>query len=105
VDQNGFLIKGGIGNPNHQYHARAQVNQISKVRSTLLTDEQRQELEDAERAHVGKSAARNMFFIRHGILLSREQIRHIAKRAELDPECEDVTEKRMPAAASFTRKP
>jgi hypothetical protein len=47
VDQTGFFIKGGIGNPNHQYHVQPQVNPISKIRAALLTNEQRKELEDA----------------------------------------------------------
>jgi hypothetical protein len=47
VDHTGFFIKGGIGNPNHQYHVQPQVNPISKIRAALLTNEQRKELEDA----------------------------------------------------------
>lgn len=56
VDQSGFLSKGAFA---HQYQAQAQVNQIPKLHPDLLTDEKRKELEDAERAHVGKSVARS----------------------------------------------
>ena len=75
VDKDGFLLKIGLGNPNHQYHAKAEVNTVSKVRSAILSEQQREELRDVERAYIGKSAARNMFFARHGIFLSTEQIR------------------------------
>lgn len=92
VDQVGFFMKGGVGNPNHQFHSRAEVNKVSKVRAALLTNEQRKEIEDNERAHVGKSTSRNMFYIRHGILLSRDQIRKIAKDVDIDPECDDIVE-------------
>jgi hypothetical protein len=91
VDQIGFLLKFGVGNPNHQYHARAEVNRVCKVRAALLSEEQRKELKDAEHAHVGKSVARNMYFARHGILLSREQIRSITRKANMN-ESDDIDE-------------
>ena len=92
VDKDGFLLKIGLGNPNHQYHAKAEVNTVSKVRSAILSEQQRDELRDVERAHIGKSAARNMFFARHGILLSREQIRNIARKVDMDFESGDIDE-------------
>ena len=92
VDKDGFLLKIGLGNRNHQYHAKAEVNSISRVRTAILSEQQREELRDVERAHIGKSAARNMFFARHGIILSTEQIRHIARNVDTDPESGDIDE-------------
>jgi hypothetical protein len=92
VDRKGFLLKIGQGNRNHQYHARAEVNKVSRVRTALLSEQQREELRDVERAHIGKSVARNMFFVRHGIILSTEQIRYIARKVDMDPDSGDVDE-------------
>jgi hypothetical protein len=47
VDQTGFLLEIGKGNRNHQYHARAEVNRVCRVRAALLSEEQRKELKDA----------------------------------------------------------
>lgn len=79
VDQIGFLLKFGVGNPNHQYHARAEVNRVCKVRAALLSEEQQKELKDAE------------LFARHGILLSREQICYFARKASVN-ESDDIDE-------------
>jgi hypothetical protein len=92
VDQEGFLLQIGLGNPNHQYHVKAEVNKVSKVRAALLSEAQLKELHEGDRAQVGKAVARNMFFIRHGILLSTEQIRNIARNVDVDPECDNVVE-------------
>jgi hypothetical protein len=90
VDNERFLLKIGTGNPVHQFHARAEVNRVCQVPTSLLSEQPREELRDVERSHIGKSAARNMFFARHGILLSREQIRHIARKVEMDLESGDM---------------
>jgi hypothetical protein len=88
----GFLLKIGMGNCFHQFHARAEVNRVCQVPTSLLSEQQREELRDVERSHIGKSAARNMFFARHGILLSREQIRHIASKVDMDLKSGDIDE-------------
>ena len=92
MDQEGFLLKIGLGDPNHQYHVTAEVNQVSKVRSALLSETQLKELQEGDRAHVGKAVSRNMFFIRHGILLSTEQIRNIARSVDVEPDCNNIAE-------------
>ena len=65
-------------NPNHhQYRVEAKVNKVSKVQAALLSEAQLKQLQEGDRAHVGKDVARNMFFVRHDILLSTEQIRKL----------------------------
>ena len=92
VDNDGFLLKIGTGNRFHQFHVRAEVNRVCQVPTSLLSEQQREELRDVERSHIGKSVARNMFFARHGILLSTEQIRHIARKDDMDLESGDIDE-------------
>ena len=93
MDQNGFFLKVGLGNPNHQYHAKAEVNKVSRVRAALLSETQLNELKEGERAHIGKAVSRNMFFIRHGILLSTEQIRKIGISVDADPNSNNIAER------------
>ena len=62
------------------------------MRTAILSEQQREELRDVERAYIGKSAARNMFFARHGIILSTEQIRYIARNVDTNPKSGDIDE-------------
>jgi hypothetical protein len=109
VDKDGFVLKIGVGNPNHQYHARAEVNKVSRVQTAILSEQQREELRDVEHAHIGKSSARNMFFTRHGILQSRfgtlqETFTRTPNLVTLTKFLNDSSKKKMHAAASCSKK-
>ena len=79
-DEEGFFMKCGKGNPDHQFHRKpASMDSTAglRVRLPLVPREQLREVSDSRQAHAGSSVASNLFLIRNQIRLTRGQIRHI----------------------------
>jgi MULE transposase domain/SWIM zinc finger len=76
-DEQGFYIKGGNGCPLHCYHHRLNPSLPRSCPSRLLLPDDRQFINDANKARAGHTANRNLFYVRGGIFLSVDQCRKI----------------------------
>lgn len=91
-DVHGLYLKGGMGNPNHQYHKQPDLKRDIKVKATLLSDEEKKALRDEDKAHTGKGVSRNLYYIRNGTFLSRDSIRSAIRKENTESGCDSLEE-------------
>ena len=75
----GFYFKGGKGCPYHHSHPALNVSQIREA-TTTIDPLERNIISSIGDAHVNAGVGRNVYFVRGGTVLSRQQVATIFKR-------------------------